>query len=124
MSTEINIFGIPSPEQWECHVHYFVIGHAEMLIWAQTPDAKSSMQIKFFGVEYFSGLTRWKSADFRYGSSDECLRILETVPRFTKPIAPEWLVLHRLYEIHTDTYSIKIVAMGSEILHDDSPILS
>jgi hypothetical protein len=113
---EHNIFGIPSPEAWECYVEFFAIGHAEMTILARTPDNAYSIRIKFFQVDYFSGLIRWRSVNFQLGAQEECHQLLETVPRFTKPIHPELFTLYQLYEVATPSGTLKIVAAATEIM--------
>jgi len=77
-----NIFGLSEPNDCQCRILEYAMGHSQLLVRVTTSssadvNAGEVMCLGFEGVLYFEGPMWWQGADFRIGTRDEHLAILE-----------------------------------------------
>jgi hypothetical protein len=84
MITSSNIFGLPEPNDCRCRILEYTMGHSQLFVRVTMSsgaavNAGEIMCLGFEGVLYFEGPMWWQGADFRIGTRDEHLAILQRV---------------------------------------------
>lgn len=73
------MFNIPEPTTWLCRVWEYSKGHSILTVRIYQNDTNIVYQAGFEGVEYFEGPMIWKSADFKIGSPEECIALIQQI---------------------------------------------
>lgn len=115
-----NILNLDDPDQYECFIRHFEIGHGNLHVLIRpTDNRKDKRHIVFSSVEYFSGAIRWNGANFVMRPDEETLAILHKVDRFDG-VSDEKLLARRpsykLYEVQTDRDVVQIVARDAQVI--------
>lgn len=118
-----NIFNLDEPDQYECFVRRFYIGHGTLTVVIRRKDNRTANRyLVFSSVEYFSGAIRWYGANFTIKPDDEALALLRKVERFEnysdeKLLSPP---SYRLYEVQTKFDKIRILAWRANLVNSMS----
>jgi len=109
---------IENPEQYDCTLWHYQIGHREMLIRIcsrDKPDESNTFFFHFIGVQYFAGPIEWHGASFQLGSNEDLMSILHRLG-LTKLHQNDPEALHlmtqmfHLFEVKTASMPVKLVA--------------
>jgi hypothetical protein len=115
-----NIFSIQDPDVYVCAIELYVLGHAEMRIRVYKLDeADRAIHINLDSVEYFSGPTHWKSARFRFGTTEEIMDLARGLYRLQALPEDMLLEIFKLYIVGNPPI-VKIIASNSSIALDQT----
>ena len=117
-----NTFDILNPEQYDCLIRKYGIGHSKLNIRVRhNTNPEDTFFIQFSSVAYFSGTIRWRGANFVIKSDDEMLHILRKSEYFDKFSDVKLLKIppYKLYEVKTLRDTIQIIARRGTIIRND-----
>lgn len=107
--------------RYECRVwEYHCAGHSQLYIRVNKAHQYSnSFMILFSGVEYFEGPMRWKGANFKAATNEECSTLLRCID----PLVPDEIDVpqikaedYRLFMQVSDNCVVKIVAKSAIVV--------
>jgi hypothetical protein len=119
-----NIFNIPKPDEYECLVRNYNIGHSIMqLLVRRKTNRRERFYIIFSAVAYFSGSMRWTGANFCIKPDAEALEILRRIEHYASHSDEKLLATpsFKLYEVQTPNDLIQIVARRDHVHHRIEP---
>jgi hypothetical protein len=114
-----NIFGLLEPNDRQCRVLGYVMGHSQLFVRVSMPpgvdvDTDEIMCLGFEGVLYFEGPMWWQGADFRIGTREEHLAILKRANKSdfegNGEDAEYALRMYRLFVLDRPNTQVRIVA--------------
>ena len=127
-----NILKLANPSLWYCEVTHLARGHGELVIKLMNKKIQDEYrELQFVHVNYFSGWTAWKGADFRFGTDVEYVKLIrQATERFQKLSDEEILETppfdyNRLFICKTEYGDlIYFVADGGRILDTNRTVLT
>lgn len=69
-----NIFSFVNPDELECLVVEYTIGHRIVTLQVYDPNLRTTKRLVFLGVSYFSGPLNWPGANFKFMSWKETIQ--------------------------------------------------
>jgi hypothetical protein len=106
-----NILELPDPDNINCVLYSYLKGHKELYI-----EAYVHNEIKYIfidGVEYYSGPVTWKGANFRLGSEEECITLLESSTNYKDFTIKNLNEVFSLFKINT-TFGTEVKILGNK----------
>lgn len=123
-----NIFKLSKPDDWICKVIDLAPGHGFLTV--ELTNSEETSKLRFSYVDYFSGWTAWKGADFRIGTENEYINTIHQVaPRYKLISQSDLLEMHpfdtsKLYICRTvNGDQIYIIAGAGMIVDSEENIL-
>jgi hypothetical protein len=111
-----NFFDISKPEQYDCRIRNYGIGHSRLRIRVRNRlNSKDTFYLSFTSVAYYSGPMGWNSANFTVKSDKEMLTILRLIEKFDDRLDEQLLQppSYRLFETIGTRSIVQIVAIGA-----------
>lgn len=120
-----NLFNLPAPLLYRCHVLYYHTRLSRLYLRAFKGQQQApAFYLLFSDVGYFEGPMTWQGADFSLASHDDCVALLlrtgmigEAVLQFPDAYATITETA-RLYTVRTTHTPVQIIASSATMLMD------
>ena len=119
-----NVFEITDSETYECIIWGYYAGHSQMYVRVYKPpfETGETFYLGFYTVIYFEGPTRWKGANFRLGTLDDRVNLLQRI-RWFEDFPKEYLDGFHLFVVENPKFKVQILARDADKM-TDSPTFS
>jgi hypothetical protein len=104
---------LPGLKKYSCVFWGFSAHHSRLYIRLYSSETKPDdhMYLEFHSVSYFQGPMRWTGANFRFGTRDEFVKVINSgIVELSEDVIDHYLNSYRLFLIEQPSFTIKIVA--------------
>jgi hypothetical protein len=107
-------------DDFECLVGGYQVGHSTLILIVRNGLSKTrrNFYIFFENVKYFSGPLKWQGADFKQGTTEECLKRLTQAKVYPDKTFLRDDTQQRLYQVDLGSMVVEIIASHARIQQD------
>jgi len=118
------LLGISNPQNYLCSILGYARGHLQMYIKAESssPETDKPLILGFEPVWYFEGPMRWRGLDFRLGTLEERINLLQGDWLDVGDLLNDFAEKHLLFILERPKHKVQIF-FGSFHVIDTEPII-